>query len=142
MPAAGGAALQLTVGGGFNPVAAPDGRTIYYLRDEKEPWLWAVSAEGGAETRLFEAEQGSWIEPANWAVVGRGIYLLEKNLSIPYTLKFFDFETRRATPLATLGGAGGPFLMVGLTVAPDERAILYAQREKFDFDLMLVENFR
>jgi hypothetical protein len=82
-------------GSGFNPVAAPDGRTVSYLRGEKEPWLWAVSAEGGAETRVFEAEQGSWIESANWAMVGRGIYFLEKHSSAPYTLKFLDFETRR-----------------------------------------------
>jgi hypothetical protein len=31
--------------------------------------------------------------------------------------------------------------MIGLTVAPDERSILYSQCNKLDLDLMLVENF-
>lgn len=142
MPAAGGAAVQLTRGGGFNPVAAPDGSSVYYLHDEKEPWLWTVSAEGGAETRAFESlEQGRWIDPTNWAVVGRGIYFLNTKRGSPYTLEFFDFETRRASPLATIVPAGR-FQMIGLTVAPDERSILYSQCDKFDLDLMLVENFR
>jgi len=133
----------VTRGGGFNPVAAADGLTIYYLRDEKEPWLWSMSTEGGGEARVIEAnpEHGKWIEPTNWAVGGSGIYFIEGKLGIGYTLKFFDFETHRTTPLATLVPAGR-FPMIGLTVAPDERSILYAQCDKLDLDLMLVENFR
>ena len=143
MPAAGGTPVQLTHGGGFNPVAAPDGRTVYYLRGEKDPWLWSVNAEGGAETRAIEVnpEPGKWIEPTNWAVVGPGIYFLEGKLGVGYTLKFFDFETRRTTLLMTFAGPGRSFAMLGLTVAPDERSIVYALRDKLDIDLMLVENF-
>src|SRR5262249_29424036 len=143
MPAAGGAAVQLTRGGGFNPVAAPDGRTVYYLHGGKDPWLWAVSSDGGAETLVLEnPEPEKWMEPTNWAVTRRGIYFLEGKLRRPYTLKFFDFETRNTTQLMTFGGPSSPFGMIGLTVAPDERSILFAQRDKFDVDLMLVENFR
>jgi Tol biopolymer transport system component len=143
IPAAGGSAVQVTRGGGFNPLAAPDGRTVYYLRGEKEAWLWAVDADGGPETRMIETnpEQGKWIDPTNWAVSGKGIYFLEGKLGSPYTLKFFDFEMRRTTSLATFGGPGSPFAMIGLTVAPDERSIIFAQRDTLDLDLMLVENF-
>jgi hypothetical protein len=116
---------------------------IYYLRDEKYPWLWAVSAEGGEEARIIEAtpEPGRWIDPGNWAVVRRGIYFLEGRLRNPFTLTFFDFETRRTTALATLGPPSGPYQILGLSVDPNERSIVYAQLDKFDFDLMLVENF-
>jgi Tol biopolymer transport system component/serine/threonine protein kinase len=146
MAAAGGAAAQLTRGGGFNPVAAPDGRTVYYLHGEEEPWLWAVSAEGGAEAPAIDGAPGQvkWMELTNWAVAGRGIYFLEGKLGTGYTLEFFDFETRRTTPLMTLmklRGPRSPFAMIGLTVAPDERSILYAQRDNFALDLMLIENF-
>jgi hypothetical protein len=143
MPAAGGSAVQVTRGGGFNPLAAPDGRTVYYLRGEKDAWLWAVGADGGSETRMIETnpEQGKSIDPTNWAVSVKGIYFLEGKLASPYTLKFFDFETRRTTSLATFGGPGSPFSMIGLTVASDERSILFAQRDTLDLDLMLVENF-
>jgi hypothetical protein len=73
MPAAGGGAIQVTHGGGFNPVAAPDGRMVYSLRGEKESGLWAVSTDGGAETRVIEvnAEQERGIELTNWAVAAR-----------------------------------------------------------------------
>jgi hypothetical protein len=57
-------------------------------------------------------------------------------------MQFFDFETRRATPLMTLGGSGDPFAMAGLTVAPDQRSMLYGQRDVLEFDLMLIENFK
>jgi hypothetical protein len=137
--------VQLTHGGGFNPVAAPDGRTVYYLRGEREPWLWSVSTEGNDETRIIEAnpEPGKWLEATNWAVVGAGIYFLEGKIGVGYTLKFFDFETRRTTPLTTLAGPASPFAfaMLGLSVAADERSIVYAQRDRLDIDLMLVENF-
>jgi eukaryotic-like serine/threonine-protein kinase len=119
MPVAGGAAVQLTHGGGFNPVAARDGRTVYYLHGEKEAWLWSVSTEGGAETPVMgNAEQGKWMEPGNWAVAERGIYFLEGKLGVGYLLEFFDLETSRTTPLATLGGPCRRFPMIGLTVAP------------------------
>jgi Tol biopolymer transport system component len=144
MPAAGGDAVQLTSGGGFNPVADPDGRKVYYLRGEREPWLSSVSTEGGEETGVIAGspEPGKWLELTNWAVAKRGIYFLEGKRGIGFTLKFFDFETRVTSPLMTFAPTVGPFAMIGLTVAPDERSILYAQRDKLDLDLMLVENFR
>lgn len=143
MPAGGGSAVQVTRNGGFNPLAAPDGRTVYYLRDEKYPWLWSVSTGGGVETRIIDtdARQAQWIEPTNWAVARRGIYFVVRKLNTAYTLEFFDFEAQRTTTLATLGGRNNPFSMAGLTVAPDERSIVYSQRDKLDLDLMLVENF-
>jgi serine/threonine protein kinase len=64
------------------------------------------------------------------------------NPQIPYALQFFDFATRRTTPLATLEGPRGTFQITSLTVSPDERFVLYTQRDQLEFDLMLVENFR
>jgi len=141
MPTAGGTAVQLTRGGGFNPVAALDG-TVYYLRGDKQPWLWEMSTDG-RETQSIDQnpQEVKWMEPANWAVVKSGIYFLEDKLRFQYTLKFFDFATRRTTTVMTLGDASSSFLVVGLTVARDERSILYSQRDKLDFDLVLGENF-
>jgi Tol biopolymer transport system component len=139
IPAAGGAAVQLTRGGGQNPAESPDGRTVYYVKGRSEPGLWQVSTEGGEETRVFEAN----VDPGNWAAVARGIYFLTRQPSqTPYTLEFFDFATRQVTQITTLEGTKGTFLISGLTVSPDERWVLYAQRDKLDYDLMLVENFR
>jgi Tol biopolymer transport system component/serine/threonine protein kinase len=144
MPAAGGAAIQLTRGGGRTPVESPDGRTVYYEKGRGELGLWQVSTEGGEETQVFEAN----VDPGNWAVAERGIYFLGFHLlnqqprQPGYTLGFFDFATRQTTQLATLEGPIRTFQISGLTVSPDEHWVLYAQRDKLDFDLMLVENFR
>ena len=102
-----------------------------------------MSTDGGAETPAIDEDpgKGKWMEPTNWTVVGPGIYFLEGKPGNPDALKFFDFETRRTTVLMTLGGRGSTFVMVGLTVAPDGRSMLYAQRDKIDLDLMLVEDF-
>ena len=144
MPAAGGAAVQLTRGGGQNPAESPDGRTVYYLKGRNDPGLWQVSAEGGEETRVFEAG----VDPGNWAVTARGIYFLtrqpqpQSQYTGQYTFEFFDFATRQTIQITTLEGPRGTFQISGLTVSTDERWFLYAQRDKLDFDLMLVENFR
>ena len=100
MPAAGGAAVQLTRGGGRNPAESTDGRTVYYLKGRNDPGLWQVSAEGGEETRVFEAR----IDPGNWAVTARGIYFLTRQPQFSYALEFFDFATRQTTQIATLEG--------------------------------------
>jgi eukaryotic-like serine/threonine-protein kinase len=139
MPAAGGAAIQLTRGGGQIPVESPDGRTVYYVRGRGESSLWQVSTEGGEETQVFEAR----VDPGNWAVAGRGIYFLTSQpRQGQSTLGFFDFATRQTTQITTLEGPMETFQISGLTVSPDEHRVLYAQRDKLVFNLMLVENFR
>ena len=98
-----------------------------------------MSTEGGEETRVFEAR----VDPGNWAEVARGIYFLTRQLpQTSYTLGFFDFAARQTSQITTLEGPRGTFQIGGLTISPDERWMLYAQRDKLDYDLMLVENFR
>jgi Tol biopolymer transport system component len=139
MPAAGGATVQLTRGGGLNPQESIDGRTLYYLKMGKDRGLWQVGVEGGAETRVLDAN----VNERNWAVAGRGIYFFTSQpRETPFTLEFFDFATHQTTPIKTIDGPRGTFQISALTVSPDERWVLYAQRDKLDFDLMLVENFR
>jgi Tol biopolymer transport system component/predicted Ser/Thr protein kinase len=138
MPAAGGAAIQLTHAGGRNPRESPDGRTVYHVGGSGPPGLWQVSTEGGEETQVSEALVGL----GNWAIVERGIYFLIRQPGSQYAIEFFDFGTRQTTQITTLAGPRGTFTISGLTVSPDEHWVLYAQRDKLDFDLMLVENFR
>ena len=137
MPAGGGAAVQLTRGGGQNPAESFDGRTVYYLKGRNDSALWQVSAEGGDETRVFEAK----VNAGNSAAVARGIYFLNRQ-SWAYAFEFFDFATHQTTQITTPDGPRATFQLSGLTVSPDERWVLYTQRDKLDYDLMLVENFR
>jgi hypothetical protein len=59
-----------------------------------------------------------------------------------YALEFFDFAARQTTHVTILERPSPTSFISALTVSPDERWVLYAQRDKIDFDLMLVENFR
>lgn len=59
-----------------------------------------------------------------------------------FILQFFDFAKRETTEITMIEGPLETLEIQGLTISPDERWLLYAQRDKIDFDLMLVENFR
>lgn len=102
--------------------------------------MWQVSADGGEETPVLEAR----VSNVSWAVAQRGIYFFtsQSHPRISYTLNFFDFATRRTTQITTLERPRGTFLISDLTISPDERWILYMQRDQLDLDLMLVEDFR
>jgi eukaryotic-like serine/threonine-protein kinase len=141
MPASGGESVQVTREGGDFPFESMDGRVLYYTkgRSSFSSNLWSVSTEGGAETQVFDHRVGR-----SWAVVERGIYFFAypQDGALPYTLEFFDFNTRQTTRLTTLEGQARAAAIFGITVSPNERWIVYAQRDRLDFDLMLVENFR
>ena len=139
MPAAGGDAIQVTRNGGWNARESPDGRTLYYTKTQNgEPGLWRMSVEGGEETQALETR----VRERDWAVTERGIYFIPFTTSSPFTIEFFDFATRQTTRLATLEGPRGVFTASHLAVSPDERWLLYTQRTRLEYDLMLVENFR
>jgi len=139
MPAAGGEAVQVTREGGFTAFESTDGRVLYYLKGRSDSSVWSVSIEGGAETKVFDHQVGR-----SWAVAERGIYFFNfpPGGAKPYTLEFFDFNTSQTTQLAMLEAPARSFAIYVITVSPDERWLVYEQRDQLDYDLMLVENFR
>lgn len=139
MPAAGGEAVQVTHKGGFDPVESPDGRTIYYDKSSTE--LWQVSTAGGDERPLFKGV----VDQFSWAVSRHGIYFfsyLAPPSRSPYALNFFAFVTRKSRRIANFEGHRLNFQVSGLSVSPDERWVIYTQRDRLEYDLMLVEGFR
>ncbi|MFL6374991.1 MAG: hypothetical protein ACJ73D_10015, partial [Pyrinomonadaceae bacterium] len=145
MPSAGGDATQLTHGGGSDPQESPDDLNVFFIRGDphsrlrNQPGIWQISANGGEETRLFDLP----VDGGNWCVSQQGIYCLTYAPGqLLYTLGFFDLVTRQMTQIKTLEGPKGTFFLSGMTVSPDEKWVVYGQRDKLGFDLMLVENFR
>jgi hypothetical protein len=57
------------------------------------------------------------------------------------TIEFFSFATGRRKQLAVMEKAASLW-MPGLAVSPDQRSILYAQVDRDESDINLVENFR
>jgi Tol biopolymer transport system component/predicted Ser/Thr protein kinase len=130
VPAEGGQAEQVTRSGGFNALASPDGKYLYYARAGS---IWRVPIEGGEEQQM-PARVFMW---ANFAVTAKGVYFMPD----AKTIQFLDPTTGKINTLATvdkpLGGLGA-----GICVSPDDAYVLWSQVDHDSSDLMLVEHFR
>jgi Tol biopolymer transport system component len=138
IPAQEGTAVQITRNGGASSRESRDGRYLYYTKGD-EPGIWRVAVSGGEETPLIE-EFPKYLS-GYWDLVDEGIYFADDKTSPYPTIRFFDFASRRETPVATLAGPAVPWAG-GLTVSPDRRSIVYTQSTYSRSEIMLVENFR
>ncbi len=140
IPAEGGSAKQITQGGGFEAVEAPDGRAVYYTRTYIQgTGVWAVPVEGGKETPVIETARSG-----HWAVADQGIYFLDfsaVSAAAPKPLKFPSFDTRKITQICTIekmqfsGDAS-------FSVSEDGRWAIWLQVDRDESNIMLIDNFR
>lgn len=133
MPAAGGQSVQVTHGGGTEPVEAPDGKTLYYSRGGA---VFAMSLAGGFERRVLESVHFMSFVPAD-----NGIYYVSRSrrgASSEFEYRFLDFATGKSAVLNRFEGSGAQ----GLTVSPDRKTALYSVNRSMNIDLMLIEGFR
>ncbi|HWS87537.1 MAG TPA: protein kinase [Pyrinomonadaceae bacterium] len=133
-PAEGGQSVPVTKWGGREAFESPDGRFVYYTKENVQG-LWRVPTEGGEEARVLEqVRQGSW---ALWE---QGVYFVNAETH-PYTsVEFYSFATGGTKRVATIEKelfGSGP----ALAATADGRWILYAQNDQTESDIMLAENF-
>jgi serine/threonine protein kinase len=130
-----GTPVQVTRKGGYAAVESPDGRFLYYAKDEKcLTSLWKTSVSGGEENQVLESMY--WL---NFSVVDHGIYFTSaRTQEMKFSIRFFTFTTGLEKTVATIP----KWPALGLTVSPDERFLVYSEREQQGSDLMLVNNFR
>jgi Tol biopolymer transport system component len=134
-PPEGGAAAQVTKNGGREAFESPDGKYVYYAKLDA-PGIWRVPVEGGEETKVLE--QGI---QGYWAPVRDGIVVRTEAGPNP-SLDFFSLTNRQQRRIAALPREARDARFIGLSVSPDEKWILYTQRDRVESDLVLVENFR
>ncbi len=90
MPADGmGEAVQITKGGAYRPMPAPDGKTVFFTKTELPEELWRVPAEGGAEEVVPEFAANGFFNI--WTMKKAGIYFLANSFDQSIKLKFYDF---------------------------------------------------
>jgi Tol biopolymer transport system component len=148
--AAGGTPVRLTTGGGFEPRESSDGRVIYYVDAGARNGLGVaaalkqVSSAGGSETVVFNG-----VPPGAWDVTDRGIVFVSGAAGVagssgtPDALDLLSFADRRIQRLAQL-----PFSVARygvprvLTVSRDGRWALAAHIDRWDRDILVVDNFR
>lgn len=130
---AGAEAVQVTRDGGAAAFESVDGRWLYYAKATRPMSIWRMPVDGGEETKVLDFLSYNF----NFAVAAKGIYLLAIRGRVA-SIEFFDFTTRKTTPLYTLDR---PFWF-GFALSPDERSILFSKIDSRSSDLMVVENLR
>ncbi|HKA18466.1 MAG TPA: winged helix-turn-helix domain-containing protein [Blastocatellia bacterium] len=138
VPVEGGEAVQLTKNGGFRAFDSPDGKFVYYSKQDSSG-LWRIAAEGGEESLILDQLQKGYFHA--WAVADRGIYFIHPEPKPPAAIEFFSFAKGRVTRIASLDKESYQWSST-LSISPDEKWILYTQRDQSGSDIMLVENFR
>jgi len=136
MPATGGKAVQLTFTGGARPIESVDGRKIYYRSDRVATEIMSIPVDGG---------QPVWVAgpthefPYDFTVTAEGLYYPAPPDSDGLrSILFLDFATGRTRRVAVAKHA----FILGISVSPDARYLLFDQVDESRSDLMLVRDFR
>jgi len=127
----------VTRNGGTNGFESSDRKFIYYAKGRYGAGasLWKIPMDGGDETQVLE----SLVSLQDFVVVDEGIYFIPMPAVGPScSINLLSFATGKIRPVAKTGRPA----MLGLTVSPDSRCILYTQLDQDASELMLVENFR
>jgi Tol biopolymer transport system component/DNA-binding winged helix-turn-helix (wHTH) protein len=143
MPSAGGAAVQITKGGGFPFPGAEsvDGRFLYYSQRAPLNGVWRVPIDGGLEEPVIPAyPAGDYYRL--WALVEDGIYYLNTENETRPTVNFFRFATHRAERRLELPMSPCRFLGPDLAVSPNGRTLLTCFEAPPSSEIFMVENFR
>jgi Tol biopolymer transport system component len=139
MPASGGAAVQITRGGGAGAIESVDGKTLYFAKDSayRKTSVWQVPAVGGQETEIISRLWSRY----NYAVTAEGIYLTASESDrFSQIILFYRFASRQLETVAETKQS----VAVGLAVWPaaHPRFLYYSAQEKLAADLMLVRHLR
>jgi Tol biopolymer transport system component/DNA-binding winged helix-turn-helix (wHTH) protein len=133
IPSQGGDAVRVTRNGGMDGYESADGRFLYYAKRSPRG-IWRIPVEGGEETKVLDHGMETL-----WELLEDGICFLAKATEAGRAIKFFRFSTGR---LQTVREFPKGTVIHGLAVSPDGRWVLCSLVERWERDIMLVENFR
>ena len=139
--------VRLTSEVGYEPRQSPDGRSLYFTDHPRMYGLGLVSTlkripiDGGpAEVVVPHVIAGAW------DVTDSGIVFVGEKTGprdAPDTLQIYDFAERRVRPLGELAFRVGPYgVNHFLTVSRDGRWALVAHVDRWERDILVVDNFR
>ncbi len=130
--AEGGAAVQVTKGGGWGGLDGPDGKSLYYYRDQA---IWKSTLTGEGEARVAANP-----ESQDFRLRRNSLWLLDSS-AIQAQLDVLDLSTHKKTRLGVLDIGASAKTATGFDVSPDGRTIIYTRVDGLESDIMLVENF-
>jgi eukaryotic-like serine/threonine-protein kinase len=128
-----GETRQITRHGGNVAFVSPDRRLIYYQKDYLSGPLYAMPLDGGEEFEVVS----SVLFRAFFAA-GEGVYFITSNKERQIEIAFWNASTRQVHSVAPLGNVN---VWLGLSVSADERFFTYSQRDRYESDILLIDNF-
>ena len=131
---------RLTRNGAFQPQESSDGRYLYYLDRWpggalNEGTLMRMPVDGGQAERVLEH-----VWPFLWAVTDTSIVFVTREPDFD-AIDAYRFSDQRTTRMGRLEFRI-PGIFTHMTVSRDGRWALATKMERFDTDLMLLDNFR
>jgi serine/threonine protein kinase len=128
-------AVQVTRNGGFEAVETADGKLLYYSKLGKG--LWSMPVAGGEEQLVFDR-----VQIGLWGLVDKGVFFIRAvEPQKPTMTEFFSFASPKSFPVTItekpVFGDSPDF-----HASADGRWVAWCQLDRYESDLMLVDNFR
>jgi len=134
-PSQGGAAVQVTRNGGQATMESPDGKDLYFTKNDGIDGIWKMPVDGGPESQVLKQS----IHRYNFAVTEQGLYFTrERGSDGSSAVQYLNFSTGAISDIARIEGT----VDLGLAVSPDRKSLVFAQADYRGSNLMLVEGFR
>jgi Tol biopolymer transport system component len=136
VPLSGGTAIQVTFGGGYEPVVSWDGRRVYYAKEGIEG-IWAVPGEGGEEVQVVSRGR-----QLNFDVAENGIFLLDASAKPQPTVEKFSFATQQLETVARLSLGVRLTAAAYFRVTRDGSSMLYQRFDQWHSDIEMLPGSR
>ena len=137
IPADGGQAQQVTRNGGIMAYESEDGEYLYYSKSALSG-IWRMRIETGEESLIVD--QSNDLDWNNWLLTDKGIFFVRRD-SIGPAIIFYSFATGQKREVYR-PEKPPIWSMPGLALSPDGSSLLFTQLDRYESDLMLVEEIR
>jgi hypothetical protein len=133
-----GKETQITQHGGLAAFESYDANTLYYSKFDRGD-LWKTPVGGGQEVLVTDSlHLGYW---GNYAITENGLYLVDADAKGGPALMYYEFQTRRLSPILTFEKNPVPW-EPNLSASRDGRSLFYAQVEFENNMISMVEDFQ
>jgi Tol biopolymer transport system component/DNA-binding winged helix-turn-helix (wHTH) protein len=142
MPSGGGTAVQVTRGGGYEALESPDGKTLFYAKQQTGEGVWSVPVNGGPEVLVSASAQHRL-----WSVADNGLYFFDLtgkmpqvfSTDLPVELKRLDFVTGQVGTVATIV-TNLPSNLPAFGVTRDGKEVAWVRRRERSSEILLIRN--
>ena len=129
----GSRAEVVTRNGGRVGFVSPDSRILYFVKDYVTGPMYAMSLDTGEEFQAVPEVLFRAFYP-----MGGGIYYIARaKRPNESELLYYTYATRTVRHVASLGNKP---LWLGLAISPDQKLAVFAQHDRMESDLLLVED--